>query len=103
MLSVAAPPFYKHCLISWSSLTDTNPSTLEEVANEVLWNNELICVGNKSVFSKKIYDYGIYKVGDYAGKLKIGKESLLSAISPADNFLLLSMFNSFPQAWCNVL
>ena len=106
-LSVAAPPFYKQCLISWFLLTDIiNPSTLEEVANEVLWNNKLICVGNKSAFSKKIYDYGMYKVGDLydsAGELKTGMESLLSAIFPVENFLLLRTFNSFPQAWRNVL
>ena len=62
----------------------------------MLWNNKFICVEKKkSVFSKNLNDYGIYKVGDLydvAGEMKIGKEPLLSAISPA---LIISCYTVF--------
>jgi len=38
-LSIAISDFYKECLILWSSMNKTDPSTLEEIANEVIWNN----------------------------------------------------------------
>ena len=50
---------------------------------------------------KQIYDYGIYKVGDFydsGGDLKIEKESLFSAISPDDNFLFTQYVKLIPTS-----
>jgi len=48
-LSIAILDFYKECLILWSSMNKTDPCTLEEIANEVIWNNKHICIGGKSI------------------------------------------------------
>ena len=53
-------------------MNKTDLSTLDETANKVIWNNMHICTGRKSVFSTKICEYGLYKVGelyDNAGNL----------------------------------
>ena len=105
-LSIAISDFYKECLILWSSMNKTDPSTLEEIANEVIWNNKYICIGGKSVFSTKICEHGLYKVGDLydsAGELVIGGEFWRSALSPIDSFLLFSIYKALPLHWRNIL
>ena len=105
-LSITVPYFYKECLISWSSLTENNPSTFEEIVNEVLWNNKNVCIENKSVFSKRLTECGFYKVGDLfdtTGEFVLGGESRRLSISPVDVFLLFSIYNSFPLTWRNIL
>ena len=44
------PPFYKQCFDAWSDLNTKAPTSLQEVVNEVIWNNKFLCVNNKSVF-----------------------------------------------------
>ena len=105
-LSIAISDFYKECLILWSSMNKTDPSTLEEIANEVIWNNKYICIGGKSVFSTKICEHGLYKIGDLydsAGELVIGGEFVRSALSPIDSFLLFSIHKALPLHWRNIL
>ena len=105
-LSVAVHDFYKECILLWSSLNNNNLLTLDDIVNQVLWNNKFICIGNKSAYNKRIIDHGLYKVGDLydcVGELKITKEPLRPALSPVDIFFLFSMVNALPQAWWNLL
>ena len=98
-LSIALPEFYKECIVTWALLNEDNPSSLSEIANQVIWNNRFI-------YNKRLVDLGIVKIGDLydtRGKLKSNKEPLYSTLSPIEHFLLFSLLAAFPQEWCKVL
>ena len=63
-LPIYLPEFYKECVRTWASFDENNPCTLENLTNQVLWNNKIICINNKSVFSRKLPECGLNKVGD---------------------------------------
>ena len=99
-LPVDLPDFYKECLLVWTSQNELIPSSLSEIANQVLWNNKFICIESKSVYNKKLLDAGLVKVGDLydeRGKFKLDKEPLRSSLSPVDHFFLFCLFNALPQ------
>ena len=86
-LSVAIPEFYQECIATWSLFTESNPSTTEDIVNQILWNNRFICIGNKSVYSRKMSSMGLNKVGDLydeAGMLVFNMEPLRSLLSPSN-------------------
>ena len=105
-LSKALPEFYKECIVTWALLNEDNPSSLSEIVNQVIWNNRFICIEFKSIYSKRLIDLGIVKIGDLydtRAEFKSNKEPLYSTLSPIDHFLLFSLFAAFPQEWCKVL
>ena len=90
-----------HC--SLDPLNEDNPSSLSEIANQVIWNYRFIC---KSIYNSRLVDIGIVKIGDLydtRGDHKSNKEPLYSTLSPVEHFLLFSLFNAFPQEWRKVL
>ena len=105
-LSIALPEFYKECIATWAFLNEDNPSSLSEIANQVIWNNRFICIESKSIYNNRLVDLGIVKIGDLydtRGELKSKKEPLYSTLSPIEHFLLFSLLAAFPQGWCKVL
>ena len=99
-LPIALPDFYKECISTWSSLSEDNPSSLSDIVNQVLWNNRFICIDSRSVYSKKLFDAGLIKIGnlyDENGKLKLDKEPWRSSLSLVDRFLIFPLLNAFPQ------
>lgn len=54
-LPLELPRYNKKCLIAWTLLNKSNPSFLEEIANQIIWNNQYICVNGKSVCSTREY------------------------------------------------
>ena len=101
-LPIALPDFYKECISTWSSLNEDNPSSLSDIVNQVLWNNRFICIDSRSVYSKKLFDAGLIKIGnlyDENGELKLDKEPWRSSLSPVDRFLIFRLLNAFPQEW----
>ena len=105
-LSFAIPEFYQECIATWSLLTESNPSTTEDIVNQILWNNRFICIGNKSVYSRKMSSMGLNKVGDLydeAGMLVFNMEPLRSLLSPSNIYLLISMLDAMPPVWRNLL
>ena len=105
-LSIALPEFYKECIVTWALLNEDNPSSLSEIANQVIWNNRFICIESKSIYNKRLVDLGIVKIGDLydtRGELKSNKEPLYSTLSPIEHFLLFRLLAAFPQEWCKVL
>ena len=63
-LPIYLPEFYIECVRTWASFDKNNPCTLENLTNQVLWNNKIICINNKSVYSRKLHEWGLNKVGD---------------------------------------
>ena len=99
---IALPDFYKECISTWSSLSEDNPSSLSEIVNQVLWNNRFICIDSRSVYSEKLLDSGLIKIGnlyDENGEFKLDKEPWRSSLSPVDHFLIFRLLNAFPQEW----
>ena len=105
-LSVAIPEFCQECIATWSLLTESNPRTTEDIVNQFLWNNRFICIGNKSVYSRKMSSMGLNKVGDLydeAGMLVFNMEPLRSLLSPSNIYLLISMLDAMPPVWRHLL
>ena len=101
-LPIALPDFYKECISTWSSLSEGNPSSLSDTINQVLWNNRFICIDSRSVYSEKLLDAGLIKIGnlyDENGEFKLDKEPWRSSLSPIDHFLIFRLLNAFPQEW----
>ena len=105
-LPVTLPEFYKECIVAWTLLNEDNPSSSSEIANQVIWNNQFICIESKSVYNNRLIDLGIVKIGDLYdtwGGFKPNKEPLYSTLSPVEHFLLFSLFNAFPEEWRKIL
>ena len=105
-LPVTLPEFYKECIVAWTLLNEDNPSSSSEIANQVIWNNQFICIESKSVYNSRLINLGIVKIGDLYdtwGGFKSNKEPLYSTLSPVEHFLLFSLFNAFPEEWRKIL
>ena len=105
-LPVTLPEFYKECIVAWTLLNEDNPSSSAEIANQVIWNNQFICIESKSVYNSRLINLGIVKIGDLYdtwGGFKSNKEPLYSTLSPVEHFLLFSLFNAFPEEWRKIL
>ena len=101
-LPIALPDSYKECISTWSSMSEDNPSSLLDIVNQVLWNNRFICIDSGSVYSKKLFDVGLIKIGnlyDKNGEFKLDKEPWCSSLSPVDHFLIFRLLDAFPQEW----
>ena len=85
------PSFYKQYLDAWSEVNAKTPSLLHEIANEVIWNNKLLCINKKSVYRRDIADLGFLKICD----LFSTKENL----NPEQGFFIMGIINSMPASW----
>ena len=82
------------------------PSSSSEIANQVLWNSQFICIESKSIYNRRLIDLGIIRIEDLydtQGEFKLNKEPLYSTLSPVKHFLLFSLFDAFPKKWCKIL
>ena len=105
-LPITLPEFYKECTATWALLNEDNPSSSSEIANQVIWNNQFICIESKSIYNSRLIDLGIVRIGDLydiRGEFKSNKEPLYSTLSPVEHFLLFSLFNAFPEEWRKIL
>ena len=105
-LPITLPEFYKECIVTWSRLNEDTPSSPSEIANQVTWNNQFICIESKSIYNSRLIDLGIVRIGDLydtRGEFKSYKEPLYSTLSPVQHFLLFSLFNAFPEEWRKIL
>ena len=90
-LRIYLPSFYKQCLDAWSEANAKSPSSLHEIANEVIWNNKSLCINKKSVYRRDIADLGFLKICD----LFSTKENL----NPEQGFFIMGIINSMPASW----
>ena len=100
------PRFYKECLNEWASYKETHIHTPSNVLNEIIWNNKFICIGAKPLFRNRIAKKGIIKLCDLlddTGKLKTWDVLQSKNITMAEYFLLMSVFDTIPLEWKNIL
>ena len=64
---------------------------LHEIANEVIWNNKLLCINEKSVYRRGIADLGILKICDLFSNEK--------DLNPEQGFFIIRIINSMPASW----
>ena len=99
-LPIALPDFYKECIVTWTSLYEDNPSTLSEIANQIIWNIQFICINSKSIYNDRLIDLEIVKIGDpfgTRGEFKKDLKQLYSTLSPVQHFFLFSLFSANPK------
>jgi len=68
------PKFYKECLSEWATYKTRQITTQFDVLNEIIWNNQFICVGGKPMFRNNFFKKGITKLCDVLsdeGELKM--------------------------------
>ena len=63
-VSINISPFYRDVLSLWGSLIKSNPVDVNSIVNQVIWNNQYILIGHKSVYYKNFVDAGFIKVDD---------------------------------------
>ena len=105
-LPITFPEFYKECIVAWTLLNEDNPSSSSEIANQVIWNNQFICIESKSIYNSSLIGLGIVRIGDIYDtreELKSNKEPLHSTLSPVEHFLLFSLFSALPEEWRKIL
>ena len=105
-LPITLPEFYKECIVAWTLLNEDNPSSSSEIANQVIWNNQFICIESKSIYNSSLIGLRIVRIGDLydtRGEFKSNKEPLYSTLSPVEHFLLFSLFSAFPEEWRKIL
>ena len=105
-LPVTLPEFYKECIVTWTLLNEDNPSSSSEIANQVIWNNQFICIESKSIYNSRLIDLGIVRIGDLydtRGDFKSNKEPLYLTLKPVEHFLLFSLCNALPEECRKVL
>ena len=92
-------------LLSFSFISEDISST-HEIANQVIWNNQFICIESKSIYNSRLIDLGIVRIGDLydtQGDFKSNKEPLYSTLTPVEHFLLFSLCNALPEEWRKIL
>ena len=105
-LPFSLPVFYKDCLEAWSSLTNKEVISYEDIMDQVVRNNKHILCQGKSLYQAFLHKSGIIKVGDLVSKdgLFLKSEKLLKAkITPNQLFFLMGIVDSLPSNWRSVI
>ena len=90
-LSIDLPSFYKQCFDAWSEVNEKMPSSLPESANEVIWNNKLLCIDKKSVYRRDIVELGFLRICDLFSTEKV--------LNLEQDFFIMGIINSMPASW----
>ena len=99
-LKTQLPAYYKECLDAWSDLNGKNPSSPQEVLNEIIRNNKFICVDKRSTYRKDFIYLGFLTIGDLISVNSSCSLALLTpSTSPEQRFFLMSIVNSIPSEW----
>ena len=58
------PPFYQSVLTVWQDLHSKTPLSVNEMKEEILWNNRFIKIGGKTIYYKAWVRKSIWKIND---------------------------------------
>jgi len=61
---VKVSPFYVECLTLWSRFNTTLPDQVEDILNEIVWNNKNVLVNKKSCYYSDLVKVGIHRICD---------------------------------------
>ena len=87
-------------LCSASTQRDETELTYEQIPNTVIWNNKFICVNDKSVFNRQLFNKGLIRVGDLITERNqhISRSNLFKIFSE-ECFYLMALIDSIPAMW----
>ena len=101
-LSKNLPIFYREHLDAWANLNVTQIDSRDHVLNQILWNNQYLCIGDKPQFCKKLYTEGITHFKDIlspSGKLMPWQHFKEKGVSSCDYLLLIGLSKGLPDTW----
>ena len=102
-LPLQLPRYYRECLIAWTLLNNSNPSSLVEIANQIIWNNKYICVNDKSVFNQRLFSKGFCKVGDLFKFVHIEPRITELQLNMVDFLYLKGLYHSLLPEWKKIM
>ena len=101
------PRFYCDCLLTaWSTINNKRVCSSNQVFDEILWNNQFLSIGNKPLFSKKLFAKGIVHVSDILsedGKLLSWDHFRGEGLNFNDHLLIFGLSKALPGSWRNLL
>ena len=76
-----------------------------KLANQVIWNNQFICIESKSIYNSWLIDLGIIRIGDLydTGRFQVEQGTIIFNSLTSWHFLLFSLHNAFPEEWRKIL
>ena len=98
--------FYCDCLTAISTINKKRISSSSQVLDEILWNNQFLRIGNKPLFSKKLFAKGIVHVSDILlddGKLLSWDHFRGKGLNFNDYLLIFGLSKALPGSWRNLL
>ena len=114
-LAINLPAFYDDCIGIWRAFNNPGiaPTSKSEVLNEIIWNNQNLCVNGKFVYIAKLTKGGITRISDITnvrGELREWSDLTNSfpVLNISDYLRLGGLFSSFPVHWktalrCNII
>ena len=78
-------------------------SSMDEIVNQILWNNKFICIGQKSVFNRKLFSLGLHKVGNLFNEIYIKPHTTLQNLNAVDFLFLNGLYDCLPPEWKKVM
>ena len=94
--------FYRECLEVWCNLSVKTILSREQALNQLLWNNQFLCIGGKPIFNKTIFSKGLISLANIltnTGKLKPWTFFKAEGLNGNHYLLLFGLFNSLPLTW----
>ena len=97
--------FYEKALLAWQSINSFNPSSKEEILNEILWNNRFIRINDYSVYYKAWHVAGVEKIGDlFNGNTFLSHQDFCSYFGLKTNFLTYyGLCKAIPPNWIKIM
>ena len=111
-LPIKLPKFYEECFqifAEHSAATAVSVQCLNNnaIADTIVWNNKHICVDNKSVFHRSLFEKGIITLEDLVSEsndLIVNKQSSNNShFAPTEVFLFMQVIDALPLQWRNSL
>ena len=84
-------------------LKNSNPSSHQEIANQIIRNNQCICVNGKTVFNERLFSKGFYKVGDLFKFVCTDPRITELQLNMIDLFHLKGLYLSLSPEWKQIM
>ena len=105
-LPKSLPKFYRECFGTWATVTAMQPSSRDDIMDQILWNNKHLRIDDKPRFCKKLLMTGITRIKDILlpnGKLKPWNFFKEKGLNLNNYFLILGLSKSLPASWSALL
>jgi len=101
-LPVKVSPFYAECLTLWSRFNTTLPVQVEDIMEEIVWNNKNILVNKKSCYYSDLVDVGMHRIRDMVradGSFYTWSDLQLKGLQSKNFLLWHGLIDAIPVSW----